>query len=162
MRGLKNFMGFMLQWSRIGPYFLGARVSQSSWAHPGCPNPRRSACQCFRLGCCKFLVRQHALGMQVREILKLGAQLVLHWSRSRGRRRCSLLLCLCIRETLLIRCISLLLCRRILVCVFLLLMVADSAGSAGNDCCAHCHTRYTGYGSSYCSSSHHVDLLVNP
>jgi hypothetical protein len=100
--------------------------------------------------------------MQVGELLQLGRQVILGRGQFGGGRilfrgRCHLLLlCLGVGSTLLVGLIVLLLGSRILLGIFLLLVVTDRAGRAGNDCCAD-HS--AGYGSSTHSSSHHIDLF---
>jgi hypothetical protein len=123
-----------------------------------------SACQEFALGSCEFLIGQHALGVQVGKLLELSRQVILSrclWSRGWGRilrrgRRHLLLLCLGIGCSLLVGLIILLLGCGILLGVLLLLVVLYRTGGTGHDCRADSHTRHT---SSYCSSSHHVDLF---
>jgi hypothetical protein len=128
---------------------------------------KRSACQQFLLGSRKLFIRQHTRIVKLGKLLKLGCQIGARRCRSRRwwGRRIGLLLGLCIGCALLISLINLLLCSRILLLrsgvflsIFLLLVVADSAGCTSHNCCAY---GYPSYASPYHSSSHHFDLLVN-
>jgi hypothetical protein len=124
---------------------------------------RLSAGQQLLLGRSELLVAQNAGSVQLRQLLELGRQVRpgsrRRWGRRRlgrilRRRRCTLLLRLGVGHTLLIGLILLLLRSRLLPCVLLLLMVADSARCPGN---------HGGRGRDthqwHASSSHHMILL---
>jgi hypothetical protein len=90
------------------------------------------------------------LGCQIR----LGRRGHLRWGRGvlRGPR---LLLCLCIRSALLVGLIVTCLLLGCLVRIFLLLVMMYSSSRSCYNRCRNCGTSY---GSSNCSSSHHVGL----
>jgi hypothetical protein len=121
---------------------------------------KRLGRQEFRLGSCKLFIGQHARGVQLGEFIELRGQITR--GRSLGRRGHvlrggrSLLLRLRIGSALLVCLILLLLFGSILLGILLVLVVVYRAGCTGDHCRAD---RHTGNASSYCSSSHHVDLL---
>ena len=124
-------------------------------------NHTGSACQEFRFGSRELFIRKHAAVVQAGELIELGCQIRLgrrrRWGRCILRRRRSLLLlCLGIGRTLLVGLVILLLLRSLLLSIFLILVMVDSTCCPCDDCRANGHTGYT---SSNCSSSHHVDLF---
>jgi hypothetical protein len=98
--------------------------------------------------------------VQLGKLIELGCQIARGrrlWGLSRVLRGWrSLLLCLGIGGTLLVGLVLLLLGSCILLGILLLLVVLYCAGCTGDHCRAD---RHTGNTSSYCSSSHHLDLL---
>jgi hypothetical protein len=117
-----------------------------------------SAGQEFYLGRRKLFIGQHALGVQVGELLQLGRQVILGGCCDLGRRRriLRLLLGLGIGSTLLVGLVILLLGGRILLGILLILVMVYGAGGTSHHCRANRHTSDT---SSNHSSSHHIDLF---
>src|SRR5512139_3911646 len=123
-----------------------------------------SAGKQFALGGCELFIAQHALGMQIGKLLQLGGQVILggscHLRRGWGillrRRRILLCLLLGIRGALLVGLVVGGLLLGLLVGPLLFLVMVYRTGGTGDDCRAD---RGAGNASSYCSSSHHVDLF---